>query len=160
MSTSLPLPPALTDLAGSPVLGLLLESRIPARLAWVAPDGAPRVAPLWFTWTGESVVVSTFAGSAKLAGLVPGVPVALCIDTEDFPARSVTMRGVVATVEAVRGLTPEYEAAAMRYLGERMGRTWCAALPAAADQVRVEIRPTSAVVVDMAVDLPFFAGAR
>ncbi|MEA3214794.1 MAG: hypothetical protein QOJ19_950 [Acidimicrobiia bacterium] len=32
----------------------LMESRIPARLAYIWHDGTPRVVPMWFHWTGLS----------------------------------------------------------------------------------------------------------
>ena len=34
----------------------LLASTVPARLAYVAADGTPRVLPTWFHWTGEELV--------------------------------------------------------------------------------------------------------
>jgi hypothetical protein len=30
----------------------LLQSKIPARLAYIATDGTPRVIPIWFHWNG------------------------------------------------------------------------------------------------------------
>ena len=43
----------------SPTAQTLLESRIPARLAYCAVDGTPRVQPIWFHWNGESLVLAT-----------------------------------------------------------------------------------------------------
>ena len=37
----------------------LLGSSIPARLAYAGVDGAPRVIPIGFWWTGEQVVMAT-----------------------------------------------------------------------------------------------------
>ncbi|MCK9921380.1 hypothetical protein MXD61_05635 [Frankia sp. AgPm24] len=36
-----------------------LASTIPARFAYVALDGTPRVVPTWFHWTGEELVTLT-----------------------------------------------------------------------------------------------------
>ena len=155
-----PLPPALDAAVHDPLLTLLLESRIPARIAWVAADGTPRLAPMWFSWTGSEVVVSAFAGARKLADLVPPAPVAVSIDTEAFPYRSIAIRGVVTDLSPVPGLTPDYEAAAARYLGDQVGRRWCEALRPHTSQIRITIRPTRAVVADVARDSPFFQGAR
>lgn len=38
----------------------LLRSSIPARLAFVATDGAPRVIPTWLDWNGTEVVMVTY----------------------------------------------------------------------------------------------------
>ena len=43
----------------------LLASTLPARVAYVAIDGTPRVVPTWFHWNGEELVMSTFI-SAKV----------------------------------------------------------------------------------------------
>ncbi|WP_346742748.1 sigma factor [Spongiactinospora sp. TRM90649] len=37
------------------------------RLAYVAADGTPRVFPMLLHWTGDEVVMSTFAGARKIA---------------------------------------------------------------------------------------------
>lgn len=50
----------------------LLRSREPARVAYTAADGTPRVFPMLFHWTGEEVVLSTFAGARKIAACGPG----------------------------------------------------------------------------------------
>jgi hypothetical protein len=44
----------------SEVAQRLLASTIPARLAYVASDGSPRVVPTWFHWTGELLAMPTF----------------------------------------------------------------------------------------------------
>ena len=40
-----------------------------ARLAYVAKDGTPRVAPIAFTWNGTEVVMCTTTNAPKLASL-------------------------------------------------------------------------------------------
>lgn len=112
---------------------------------------------MWFTWTRERLVISAFAGARKLDALAIGAAVALSIDTEDFPYRSLTVRGVVSDVRAFEGLTPDYVAAAARYLGPSLGQTWCDALQGRAIQTRIAVRPTNAVVADLARDSSFFS---
>ena len=36
----------------------LLNSKIPARLAYTAKDGTPRVIPTWFHWDGSELVMA------------------------------------------------------------------------------------------------------
>jgi hypothetical protein len=86
-----------TDLAQQ-----LLRSSIPARLAFVATDGTPRVVPTWFEWNGVEIVMVTYVAgpnvgirhpAARIAALRANPTVALTIDTEGFPSQSLTIRG-------------------------------------------------------------------
>ncbi|MEM9521456.1 MAG: pyridoxamine 5'-phosphate oxidase family protein [Actinomycetota bacterium] len=126
---------------------LLLESRVPARLAWVGADGSPLVVPIWFDWHEGQLSVTTFAGSRKLDDLVDGTVVALTIDTEAFPYRSLRVAGPVTRVPE-DGLSDSYRRSAERYLGATAGRDWCARLEGA-EQVRLVISPTRASESDM-----------
>jgi hypothetical protein len=126
---------------------LLMESRVPARLAWNDAAGKPRVAPLWFRWTGRTLELSTFAGSPKLDELHNGDAVAVTIDTEGFPYRSLRIRGPV-TIEHVQGLTSSYRKAARRYLGHGPARDWCDRLREA-DQALLTVHPVEATASEM-----------
>ncbi|MEM8747552.1 MAG: pyridoxamine 5'-phosphate oxidase family protein [Actinomycetota bacterium] len=142
-----PLPEALTDPMARGVR-LLLDSRIPVRLAWTAHDASPRVAPLWHHWDGETLAMATFAGAKKLRGIADGDVLAATIDTEQFPYRSLTVRGPV-TLEPTDGLADEYRQAAARFVGPVAGAQWCAFL-GEPDQVVIRLRPTFAQYSDMA----------
>lgn len=126
---------------------LLLHSRIPARLAWTDAAGEPKVAPLWFRWTGRTLELSTFVGSRKLDDLHDGDPVAVTIDTEGFPYRSLSIRGPV-TIERGQGLTRSYREAARRYLGQEPARDWCDRLRDV-DQVLLSVHPVAATASQM-----------
>ena len=47
----------------TPVAQQLLQSAIPARLAYTWHDGTPRVVPMWFHWTGEDLVMGAPPGT-------------------------------------------------------------------------------------------------
>ena len=47
----------------------LLQSKIPARLAYVWMDGTPRVIPIWFHWNGQEIVMASSAESAEAEGV-------------------------------------------------------------------------------------------
>lgn len=49
------------ELLEDPLAQEVLESRIPARLAYMWTDGTPRVVPIWFHWDGTDIVMGTFA---------------------------------------------------------------------------------------------------
>jgi hypothetical protein len=93
----------------------LLTSPSAAHLAYVGKDGAPRVIPVGFFWTGDEVVIATATTSPKVTALSARPDVALAIDAGETPdqARALSIRGR-ATVEIVDGVVPEYLAAARK----------------------------------------------
>lgn len=145
----------------------LLRSPIPARLAFVALDGTPRVVPTWFQWTGGEIVMATYAAgpnagirhpAARIAALRAKPAVALTIDTDSFPPQSLTIRGL-AEVDEVEGLAPEYVAAARRYLGE----VGAAGMLEGMDQpgtvqARIAVRPSWVGLLDFATRRPSALG--
>src|ERR687891_706593 len=80
----------------------LLSSRIPARFAYLATDGTPRVLATWFYWTGEVLAMPTFLAAphvrhaaGRLRALRANPDVAVTIDTETFPPKVLSLRGRV-----------------------------------------------------------------
>jgi Pyridoxamine 5'-phosphate oxidase len=147
-----------TDLAQQ-----LLRSSIPARLAFLATDGTPRVVPTWFEWNGAEVVMATYVAgpnigirhpAARVAALRANPAVALTIDTEGFPAQSLTIRGL-AEIDEVVGLAPEYVAAARRYLGDVAATAMLAGMDQPGTvQARTVVRPTWVGLLDFTTRLP------
>jgi nitroimidazol reductase NimA-like FMN-containing flavoprotein (pyridoxamine 5'-phosphate oxidase superfamily) len=151
-----------TDLARE-----LLQSAIPARLAFVWTDGTPRIVPTWFHWTGGEIVMVTYiAGphigirhpAARIAALRANPRVALTIDTNGNPPQSLTMRGTAEITEAT-GIAEEYRAAARRYLGDDAAAAMLAAVdqPGTA-QARISVRPDWAGLLDFVNRLPSVQG--
>src|SRR4051794_18782259 len=86
------LPQGSIGLLRSATARTLLESTIPARFAYIAKDGTPRLMATWFHWTGEELVMPTFISAPHVkreAGRVAAPrarpDVAITIDTETFP---------------------------------------------------------------------------
>jgi PPOX class probable F420-dependent enzyme len=111
------------ELLQDPVAQELLQSKIPARLAYVAIDGTPRVVPIWFHWTGREFVMGTPPKAPKLKALAKNPKVAITIDDNTFPHKVLLVRGT-ARLEPVDGIVPEYATAAERYFGPEQGRAW------------------------------------
>jgi hypothetical protein len=110
----------------------LLSSRIPARFAYIATDGTPRVLATWFHWTGEVLAMPTFLAAphvrhpaGRIQALRANSDVAVTIDTETFPPEVLTIRGR-AEISEVDGIPAEYAAAAHRYLGDEAARGYLA----------------------------------
>ena len=122
-----PLPQGDPELLLTATAQQLLNSQIPARMAFVGLDGTPRVIPTWFHWNGDEIVMVTFVSAphvrhpaARIAALRANPAVALTIDTESFPPHILTIRGT-AVIDEVEGIAAEYRAAAQRYLGHDAG---------------------------------------
>ena len=156
--------PALLD---TELAQRLLASRIPARLAFAALDGTPRVVPTWFHWTGREIVMATYVAgprigirhpAARLAALRARPDVAVTIDTDTFPPQSLSLRGRVEITE-VDGLAPEYAATARRYLGEEAAAGMLAGLDQPGTrQARIVLRPAWVGLLDFDTRLPSAQG--
>ena len=93
------------ELLEHPVSRELLQSKIPARLAYVWTDGTPRVVPIWFHWNGHEVVMGTPSKAPKLKALAKNPKVSITIDDNTFPHKVLLLRGT-ARLEAVDGVVP------------------------------------------------------
>ncbi|MDP9435585.1 MAG: pyridoxamine 5'-phosphate oxidase family protein [Actinomycetota bacterium] len=139
-----------------PVAVELLESANPARLAYIALDGTPRVVPVGFLWTGRTVTVGTVPGAAKVAALKVNPSVALTIDTSPptWPPNVLLLRGT-ASVSVVDGVFDEYVAAGKKLTPPAQWGEWEAGVRALYDEmVRIDIIPTWAKVHDFVRRLP------
>jgi hypothetical protein len=141
---------ALATMSGNSAAQHLLRSSNLARLAYTWKDGTPRVVPMWFHWTGESVLMGVPPNAPKTGVLIDRPDVAITIDSNDWPYQMLSIRGV-ASVEIVEGLFPEYREMARRYLGDAGSEQFLAL----ADQifsrwVRITLHPREARILDFA----------
>lgn len=142
--------PALLD---EPVAQELLHSRYPAHLAYTWTDGTPRVVPIWFHWNGDAVVMASPVNAPKVKSLTDGTPVAVTIDSYEWPHKVLYLRGPVA-VDDVDGVAPEYAAAATRYFGAEQGEAWVGQLPADMVMKRFTLRPRWVGLLDFETRFP------
>jgi hypothetical protein len=141
------------ELLEDPLAKELLVSRIPARLAYVWPDGTPRVTSIWFHWNGQDLVMGTFRPAPKVKALKTGDRVAVTIDTEAPPHHILSMRGGVVVTQ-VDGVVPEYAAAAERYIGKEQGQAYTRSLPPDIPMTRIAVRPDHVVLLDFETRFP------
>ena len=139
-------------LLNDPSAQALLQSTIPARLAYSWTDGTPRVVPIWFHWTGEEFVLGGPPGAPKLKALVTNSAAALTIDEKAWPPKVLLVRGS-ASVQLLEDISPEYAAAAVRYFGEAQGRAWITQLRGQ-PMARVAIRPHWVGILDFQTRFP------
>ncbi|HMM43459.1 MAG TPA: pyridoxamine 5'-phosphate oxidase family protein [Thermomicrobiales bacterium] len=142
-------------LLDDPIAQQLLQSRNPARLAYVWDDGTPRVVPIWFHWDGEAIVMAGPVDAPKVEAIRAHPQVALTIDdASSWPYRELTVRGA-AEVDIVDGVAPEYAAAAERYFGEEQGRAWVQNVGQMVQQTaRVRVQPEWVGVIDFETRFP------
>jgi hypothetical protein len=143
----------------------LLSSRIPARFAYIATDGTPRVLATWFHWTGEVLAMPTFVAAphvrhpaGRLQALRANADVAVTIDTETFPPEVLTIRGR-AEISEVDGIPAEYAAAARRYLGDEAAQEYLAQIDQPGTRMAsISVRPAWVGVLDFQSRLPSALG--
>jgi hypothetical protein len=132
----------------------LLQSKIPARLAYVWTDGTPRVIPIWFHWDGRDIVMATPPKAPKLKALAKNPKVSLTIDDNTFPHKVLLIRGS-ARLQPVEGIVPEYAAAADRYFGPEQGAAWVRQLRGMiSSMVRVTVTPEWVGLLDFQTRFP------
>ncbi len=139
-----------------PVARRLLASANPARLAYIALDGTPRVVPVGFHWTGESLVIGTVPGSAKVSALHANPAVALTVDTSPpaWPPNVLLIRGT-AEVSLVDGVFPEYVAGARKVTPAEEFPRWEAGVHVLYDQMaRIDVTPTWVKIHDFETRIP------
>jgi PPOX class probable F420-dependent enzyme len=142
------------ELLQHPASKELLQSKIPARLAYVSTDGSPRVIPIWFHWNGRDLVLGTPPKAPKLRALAKNPKVALTIDDNNFPHKVLLVRGV-ARLQPMNGIVPEYALAAERYFGAEQGKAWVAQLASMIhEMVRITITPEWVGLLDFQTRFP------
>lgn len=126
-----------------------------ARLAYVAPDGTPRVVPIGFSWNGRQVVMCTATNAPKLASLRLNPAVALTIDTEVHPPQILLLRGVVA-LDVVEGIPDEYLAmnGALEMTADQRAAWETEVRAVYPAMVRIVMTPTWAKLIDFVETLP------
>jgi hypothetical protein len=155
------LPQGDLGLLESDVARRLLASTLPARLAYLATDGTPRVMPTWFHWNGEELVMPTFIAAphirqpaGRLKALRANPAVAITIDTEGFPPDVLLLRGR-AEVTEVDGVDPDYGSSARRYLGQPDAEEYLRQIDHPSTRMaRVSMRPTWVGIVDFRTRQP------
>lgn len=120
----------------------------------MADDGTPRVIPIWFHWTGEELVFGSPPTAPKAKFVTNDSPVTVTIDTITWPYKVLQIRGK-AEVSTVKGVAPEYAAAAHRYFGEEQGKAWVQQLGGLfSTMTRIAVRPTWVNILDFEQRFP------
>ncbi|MCV7347869.1 PPOX class F420-dependent oxidoreductase [Mycolicibacterium rhodesiae] len=108
------------------VSAFLSEGTRTAKLAYVAADGRPLVAPVWFIVDGGQLVFNTGKATAKGRALSRDPRVTICVDDQDPPFSFVQVQGTASLSENPDELLDLATRIAARYMGaeraEEFGR--------------------------------------
>jgi len=120
-----------------------------AKLGFVAADGRPLVAPVWFVVEGDELLFNTAATTAKGRAIARDPRLVLCVDIEQPPYAYVQVQGVATVTEDRGELVASATLIGRRYMGaeraEEFGRR-----NAVPGELLVKLRPTK-VVTDLNV---------
>lgn len=142
------------EVMNDPVAQKLISAAIPARLAYTAPNGDPRVIPVSYLWNDKEIVVCTVSNAPKVRALRLNPKVALTIDTNDFPPNVLLVRGI-ASINVVDGVPSDYVEASRRLVGEENMPEWEAGVRSLYKQMaRIAIVPDWAKIMDFETRLP------
>lgn len=91
------------------------------KIGYIAADGRPLVAPVWFVVEGSAddptLVFNTGAGTAKARAIRRDPRIALCVDVDAPPYAYVQVQGVAALSEDLDELVRTATAIGERYMG-------------------------------------------
>ncbi|NLP84941.1 pyridoxamine 5'-phosphate oxidase [Microbacterium sp. CFH 90308] len=148
------IPQGSIELLDTDIAQYLLQSTNLARVSYVAADGTPRVFPMLFHWTGQVLVLATFAGARKIEAIRRRPALAVTIDEPSSPPKALLLRGT-ATVVGMDGIVPEYRAMHHRYAGVDQGERNVAAVDRpGVKMARISLRPAWVGVLDFQTRFP------
>jgi PPOX class probable F420-dependent enzyme len=87
------------------------------KVAWVATDGAPHVAPIWFTLDHDDIVFNTGSETGKGRALVREGRASLVVDDDDPPFSFVKIDGTITTSDDLDEVRRFAEIIGGRYMG-------------------------------------------
>jgi hypothetical protein len=141
-------------LLDDPVAQQLLQSTLPARLAYNWSDGTPRLVPIGFHWNGHEIVLGGPPDAPKMKVLHDGDKVALTIDSDSMPYKVLMVRGSIR-IDSVDGVAPEYAAMSRRVMGEEQGEAWLTQIGAMVPRMsRIFITPEWVGILDFETRFP------
>jgi PPOX class probable F420-dependent enzyme len=126
------------------IRAFLSEGTRTGKLGFVASDGRPLVAPVWFVVEGDELIFNTGAGTAKGQAVARDPRLVICVDSEVPPFGFVQVQGVAEVSGEPDELVRTATAIAARYVGadraEEFGRR-----NGVPGELLVRLRPTKVI---------------
>lgn len=99
------------------VVEFLMTGTRTGMLGYLAADGRPLIAPVWFVVDGNDLVFNTDAGSAKARAFARDPRVVMCVDDPHPPFSFVQIQGTVSVSEDLDEVQSVATRAGGRYMG-------------------------------------------
>lgn len=141
----------MRPMSTSEALEFLAEGSRTGKLAWVASDGRPHVAPIWFIVEGGDLLFATGTRSGKALAMAREPRVSLVVDSEAPPYAFVKVDGVVeisADLDEIRRVST---LAGGRYMGPDLAESF-GERNSGPGECLIRLRPTSITGVDGVAD--------
>ena len=113
-----------------------------AKVAWVASDGRPHVAPIWFIVEGGDILFATSAEAGKSRAMRRDARVSLVVDVEEPPYAFVKVDGTVEITEDLDEVLRVATLVGGRYMGAEEAEAYGARNGVPGECV-IRLRPSS-----------------
>jgi PPOX class probable F420-dependent enzyme len=134
---------SVTDLE---VREFLLAGTRTGTVGYLASDGRPLIAPVWFVVEGDRLVFNTGKGTAKGRAFARDPRITVCVDLEEPPYAFVQVQGIAELSDDPADLVATATAIGARYMGaeraEEFGRR-----NAVPGELVVRVRPLKVLAV-------------
>ena len=95
----------------------LTEKKAFAQLATLMPDGSPHVAPVWFEYDGEYILINSAKGRVKDRNIRRDPRVGIDVIDPDNPYRHLSIRGRVVDITE-HGADEQIDKLTKKYMGQ------------------------------------------
>lgn len=126
------------------VRAFLTQGTRTGKLGYVAADGRPLVAPVWFVLDGDDLLFNTGATTAKGRAIARDPRLVVCVDSEVPPFGFVQVQGEALVSEDPDELISSATDIARRYMGDERAEEFGQRNGVAGELV-VRLRPTKVV---------------
>ena len=121
------------------------------KVAWVASDGRPHVAPIWFIVEGGDLLFNTGAGAGKSRAMMRDGRISLVVDVEEPPYAFVKVDGTVEITEDPDELLRVATLVGGRYMGKDQAEAY-GTRNSGPGECLVRLRPSSIAGFDGIAD--------
>ncbi|MVU82854.1 TIGR03618 family F420-dependent PPOX class oxidoreductase [Nocardia sp. ET3-3] len=139
----------MASLSDQRVRDFLTEGTRTGKLAFVAGDGRPLVAPIWFVLEGDEIVFNTGKDTAKGRSILRDGRLTLVVDVAEPPYSFVQVQGVAEVSEEPAELLRTATEIGARYMGADRAQEF-GERNAVPGELVVRLRPTK-VLTDFKV---------
>ena len=141
----------MRPMSTSEAFEFLGEGSRTGKLAWIAADGRPHVAPIWFIVEDGDLLFATGTRSGKALAMRREPRVSLVVDTETPPYAFVKVDGVVELSEDPDELRRVSTLAGARYMGKDQAESF-GERNSGPGECLVRLRPSGIAGVDGVAD--------